>query len=101
MWLQTILRRRLLTQFGRYAYGIYVFHVPLLYFIDRVATRFAPTTQQAVWFIDIKIVVEFSLSYGIASLSYNYFEKRFLARKDRFRPVYLAREPNAPVAAAS
>jgi len=101
MWLQTILRRRLLTQFGKYAYGIYVFHVPLLYFIDRVATRFAPTTQQAVWFIDVKIVVAFSLSYGIASLSYNYFEKRFLALKDRFRPVYLAREPNAPVAAAS
>jgi len=95
-WLQKVLRLRVLTQFGKYAYGLYVYHITFVYFVNRLGARVAPSTQLAApWFIDLKIFIGFALSYAVASLSYNYFEKRFLVLKERFRPEFVVTTPSA------
>jgi peptidoglycan/LPS O-acetylase OafA/YrhL len=94
--LQRLLRLRVLTRFGKYAYGLYIIHVPLLYFVTRFGELVAPRTSGTPWFVDFRMVVGFAVTYGLASLSYNYFEKRFLALKDRFRPEFPVAEPVTP-----
>jgi peptidoglycan/LPS O-acetylase OafA/YrhL len=95
-WLQRILRLRVLTQFGKYAYGLYVYHITFVYFVSRLGDRLVRSTQVASpWFVDLKICIGFALSYGVASLSYNYFEKRFLVLKERFRPEFVVATPSA------
>lgn len=93
-WLQTGLRWKPLTRVGKYAYGIYVFHVPLFYFVSQAVSRLPAAIGEAAWFRCATIVYEFSLAFGLASLSYNFFEKRFLALKDRFEPQYPAAAPS-------
>jgi peptidoglycan/LPS O-acetylase OafA/YrhL len=87
-WLQTWLRWKPLTRVGKYAYGIYVFHVPLFYFLSESVQRLPEATRTAAWVRYPTIALKFSLAFGIASLSYNFFEKRFLALKGRFEPEY-------------
>lgn len=43
----------------------------------------------------------FAMTYGLASLSYNYFEKRFLLLEDRFRPEFPVAEPGTARAAVA
>jgi peptidoglycan/LPS O-acetylase OafA/YrhL len=86
--LQFALRWPPLTRVGKYAYGIYVFHVPLFYFISRRVLGLPEATRDS-WMVSSAIVaLKFSVTFAIASLSYNLFEKRFLALKHRFEPEY-------------
>jgi len=89
-WLQTWLRWRPLTRVGKYAYGIYVFHVRLFYFVGSIVQNLPAAIRTAAWFRYSTMAYEFSLAFGLASLSYNCFEKRFLALKGRFEPEYRA-----------
>lgn len=94
IWQQTGLRWRPLVLFGKYSYGIYVLHFPTFYFLDRLAHRLPPGFPQSLCFTYCFMAFKFAVAFGVASLSYNLYEKRFLALKDRFAPIY--RE--APVA---
>jgi peptidoglycan/LPS O-acetylase OafA/YrhL len=87
-WFQACLRWKPLTKFGKYAYGIYVFHVPVFYFVNRFTASLLPGGQMPAWLYYSGMLTQFALSYGIAALSYNYFEKRFLSLKERFQPQY-------------
>jgi len=82
-WLQSILCLRFLTWTGKYSYGLYVFHYPLEDYLEALSAR------------NLRVILGFLLSYGIAFLSYNYFEKRFLRLKDRFRSRAAAPVPQA------
>jgi peptidoglycan/LPS O-acetylase OafA/YrhL len=46
------------------------------------------STQAAAWIRYPAMGLKLYLSFAIASLSYNYFEKRFLSLKGRFEPEY-------------
>ena len=81
-WVQTTLRYKPLTSVGKYAYGIYVFHVPVFYFVNTL-TGNAPRPAWQHYFL---MLTQFAISFGIAWLSYHFFEKRFLALKGRFEP---------------
>jgi peptidoglycan/LPS O-acetylase OafA/YrhL len=87
-WQQAGLCWRPLVLFGKYSYGIYVFHYPLFYFLDELSGRLPPAFHQSLWFGYFFMAFKFAVAFGVASLSYNFFEKRFLALKDRFAPVY-------------
>jgi peptidoglycan/LPS O-acetylase OafA/YrhL len=86
---QNWLRWKPLTQVGKYAYGMYVFHVPLFYFVNRGAEWLPEATPlNASWMRYFKLGFEFLITFALASFSYRYFEKRFLALKYRFEPKY-------------
>jgi peptidoglycan/LPS O-acetylase OafA/YrhL len=94
-WMQTILRCRPLTSLGKIAYGVYIFHVPVFYFVD-VAFIVANLMGR---FVLLKFVLKYCLSIGIASMSFEYFERPFLLMKDRFRPEYSPPPKTASLAA--
>ena len=82
--------------FGKYSYGIYVFHGILAYhfheirFVDAV-TRWIGSHLAAVF---VQAVVGIALSLLIAVVSYEWFEKHFLALKKWFGDeAAVAREP--------
>ncbi len=87
-WRQSWLHWKPLVLFGKYSYGIYVFHYPIFYFAERFSHRLPYAIHQSVWFAWILIALESATTFAVAALSYNFFEKRFLALKDRFAPVY-------------
>ena len=57
-------------------------------------TACRPGSPKSLCFTYCFMAFKFAVAFGVASLSYNLYEKRFLALKDRFAPIY--RE--APVA---
>jgi peptidoglycan/LPS O-acetylase OafA/YrhL len=77
---------------GRYSYGMYVLHLPLHVFISgplfhRLSPH--PTAAQSFGYAAVMTVV----SFLVAALSYELFEKRFLRLKTRFTPTWRAYSP--------
>jgi len=77
---------------GKYSYGIYVFHVPILmavtvFFGKVLRLGINPWTSIAVFLALI------ALSFLTAELSYNLFEVRFLRLKNRFEPRIATNAP--------
>jgi peptidoglycan/LPS O-acetylase OafA/YrhL len=80
--LRAILERKFLLFFGKYSYGIYVYHWILFCFLNpRLLTWF---NKLSISFIDPQIFAALSctlMAIGISYLSYNLFEKQFLKLK--------------------
>lgn len=77
--LQRLLTNRQLRSVGRYSYGMYVYHVPLLWALSVVFRRLGV----AHWVL--LTVATLLLTYLIAKLSFDLFESRFLLLKRHFR----------------
>jgi peptidoglycan/LPS O-acetylase OafA/YrhL len=61
---------------GQISYGIYVFHFPIMGIVNKVATAYkVPLLSE--------LFASFSIIILLAWCSYNLFEKRFLAMKDK------------------
>ena len=97
-WQQAGLCSKPLTLLGKYSYGIYVLHFPIFYFLNRLSHYLPQAVEQSLWFGWVFMAIKFAVSFGVASLSYNFFEKRFLAMKSRFAPIY--RQTPAPISSA-
>lgn len=81
------LRNPILDRLGRYSYGIYMYHMLVLYLV-LIASSFTGLNQIApVIYNTILYVVIVALSIGAAALSYHQFEARFIQRKKRFAVV--------------
>ncbi len=83
-WLRSIMSSLASTPLrliGRYSYGMYVFHLPLHTFFgtDLLRSLFGPVTPTAVLLLYIPAIT--AVSFGMAALSYELFEKRFLRLK--------------------
>lgn len=72
--LDRVLQQRWLRQFGKYSYGLYVYHLPIFYAGGMLGgTRFGV----------LYCVALIGVSYAVAKISYECFEKRLLAgRRD-------------------
>lgn len=73
-----------LTFFGKYSYGLYVFHVPLLntlwkYHIDTRLNERLHLAGDTLF-----VIICFAPSIAVAFLSYHLYEKRFLRLKKKF-----------------
>ena len=86
--LDRFLRQGWLRSFGKYSYGIYVYHLSFLiaggFLFARVSIhgmRVIPSVPYCVGIV--------AASFIVARLSYAIFEKRFLNMKKRFEPVPL------------
>ena len=84
------LDNRVLREVGQKSYGMYVFHVPLLVLAINYV-HLPSRLRQWAWHPLVADIIFFSfmilLTYGIAFLSYNAYEKHFLKLKRLFRSV--------------
>lgn len=84
--LARLLSSRLLTSFGRYSYGIYLFHAFLIAGMNLACQR----TQwygHSVPAAAVLCLLFLAASFGVAFVSYEFFERRFLQLKSRFEAV--------------
>lgn len=82
-----LLRLRPLGQLGKYSYGMYVLHYPLVILVLEAAKRFV-SQHPGQWKNTahfLAILAGFGGSYLAALVSWNLIEKRFLRLKDKFR----------------
>lgn len=83
--LQSIFRNRILTNFGRYSYGMYVYHVPVIFVFQAVLVAFVPAPLvQSAWFAYSALGCFVGLNFVIAKVSYEEFESHFLSLKKYF-----------------
>jgi len=80
--LQTALRSPILTFCGKCSYGMYVFHVPLLWLAARFLTRLAPAANYPQFFLLCVCVI--ALTIALAKVSFEYLESPFLRWKAKF-----------------
>jgi peptidoglycan/LPS O-acetylase OafA/YrhL len=81
-----LLRSSALRQWGKYSYGLYLLHYPLLWALDdklgRIFTDPALTIAGSrLPGVLLRSAVGVPLAFGIAWMSYQLFERRFLALK--------------------
>jgi peptidoglycan/LPS O-acetylase OafA/YrhL len=74
---------------GRISYGIYIYHPVVLIFVSFLMAR-APAMPAAVAYL-LYLFLSLVMILLASALSYRYFERFFLRKKERFRPV-LSRE---------
>lgn len=86
-WLRRVLIFGPLRSFGKYSYGVYVLHYPIVILLqigdERIGAKF-PWAQSNAGFLALRIVLGFGLSYLAALISWNLLEKRILRLKERF-----------------
>jgi len=93
-----------LRNWGKYSYGIYIFHLPLLTLIERKTTFYKHAVAllggSRLPSVLLLAAVVIPLSYAVGWLSYQLYEKRFLELK-RYFPRQSAARARAAVAEAS
>jgi peptidoglycan/LPS O-acetylase OafA/YrhL len=79
---------RWLRTFGKYSYGMYVWHFPLYYWIEHLfqerSVVFPLPMAQAIPYVALLIAA----SYAAAWLSFNGYEQWFLRLKTHFEPLF-------------
>jgi len=75
-------KRTTLRYLGKISFGLYLFHLPCLMFLWRLAPHLLGNDSQL-----FSAVVGLPLTIGVASVSYRYFESPFLRMKERFTVV--------------
>jgi peptidoglycan/LPS O-acetylase OafA/YrhL len=96
--IRRLLQSRSLVYIGKISYGVYLYHEAV-----RVAVWFTMKPWMSHWppaagFV-IRMVVYFAVSFALAAVSYEFFEKRFLRLAGHFRPARARSE--APVGGAA
>lgn len=77
---------RPLRRIGKYSYGMYIVHWPVMQILSKyVLNRFAYLPRDTVSVI--RFVLALAVSYGLAYLSFHYFEQYFLSLKRHFPSV--------------
>ncbi|MBK9436388.1 MAG: hypothetical protein IPN51_00055 [Chloracidobacterium sp.] len=77
---------RLFTKLGKYTYGLYCLHLLAALIVLRITAKLGLNTQ--LWqVVFIEMPLMFLLSIGLAYLSYELYEKRFLRLKSRFSVI--------------
>jgi len=88
--LDRLLSNQILTKLGKYSYGLYVYHLPVVY-----AAKI--WLQSSAWFGRSAVlgllfcVATAGVAFSIAIASYELFEKWFLRLKRHFRPTFSRR----------
>ncbi len=88
-WTSRFFRSRWLMLLGTYSYGLYIYHHFISYYLTSNWTEF----ELAAWLgshgaaVALQAALGILVSLGIAYVSYEYFEKRFLGLKSFFTPV--------------
>jgi peptidoglycan/LPS O-acetylase OafA/YrhL len=96
-WFARVLQGSMLRFFGKYSYGLYVYHGLLTWYFAE--TRFGARLDALLgnhWLAMIgRAAIGFAVSTVVAVISFHLFEKRFLALKGFFEPREHAERPPA------
>ncbi len=99
-WARSVLQNRSLVYIGKISYGVYLYHeavrVAVWYVMKPVMADWTP----AVGFV-VRLAIYVAISFVLAAISYEHFEKRFLRMAGRFRPARAAKEGAAGSAASA
>ena len=94
--LRSILTHRFVVQYGVISYGVYVFHLPIVYYLNiypykhyllpilKPLFAWSPLLADKPWCITFPIY--FVVYSAFAWASYHFFEKRILSLKSRLKP---------------
>lgn len=81
-------QQRWIRTFGKYSYGMYVWHFPIYYSVQYLlGTRsvvYPLPTSRAILCLALLIAI----TYAAAWVSFNFYEQWFLRLKTRFEPIY-------------
>jgi peptidoglycan/LPS O-acetylase OafA/YrhL len=88
-WWPRILRNATLRNWGKFSYGLYVLHYPILWVIHQKLGHALDSPSLVVAgsrlpSVGLRILIGVPLMYGAAVLSYQLYERRFLALKAYF-----------------
>ena len=82
-WLDWVASAGVLRWLGRYSYGIYIFHALTLELLNGPRMWVTRTTHSAALGALTQIAIGFSVTCGMAFLSYTYYESHWLRMKNR------------------
>lgn len=74
-----------LEKVGKYTYGLYLYHVICNFVVNTILLQIVKFDETITLVIFVRPILSLALSGIISYLSYNYFEKKFLALKSKFR----------------
>jgi peptidoglycan/LPS O-acetylase OafA/YrhL len=76
---------RILVQIGKISYGIYIYHLFFSYLFREMAFRiFGDLNSGNIFIQGLMMITYLALLFGIASISFYYFERKFLRLKKKF-----------------
>lgn len=87
------LEHRFLRYLGDRSYGLYLFHLPVLYLVEHEFESYAPTSLKTFTGNAALFVITVSVSLLLAICSYHYLETPFLRLKSRYRRVLVTASP--------
>jgi peptidoglycan/LPS O-acetylase OafA/YrhL len=77
-----------LRNFGKYSYGIYVIHATVYHAGETFLAARGRSYPFSTPFAFVYAITLMAITYGLAWLSFNFFESRFLDLKRYFEPVF-------------
>lgn len=77
---------KFLIDLGKMSYGLYVFHLPVQFYVSTLVWQAFPTSSRLQNTL-LVIAISLLITVAVAKLSYKYFEKPFLKIKERFEFV--------------
>jgi peptidoglycan/LPS O-acetylase OafA/YrhL len=81
-------RNHFLSKWGKYTYGLYLLHYPVIISVRVLTYRLFPGFNPGIFIYEFAFrIVSLILSMAISYLSYSYFEQRFLKLKKRFEII--------------
>ena len=89
-----------LKSFGKYSYGIYVYHIPIIWCVKKALHRGGISIPVPTVYSFAGLAALIAVSWGVAWISYQLIEGKFLRMKRRFEPAYAAATENRRAAIA-
>jgi peptidoglycan/LPS O-acetylase OafA/YrhL len=83
-WIADLGNQRWLRFFGRYSYGLYIYHGLLIVFLFPLVYPVQHFAHSVFWGSILYLVLSFGLTLGISMASYHFFEAPILRLKKRF-----------------
>ena len=83
-WIATLGNHRCLRFFGRYSYGLYIYHGLLIVFLFPLVYPVQRLVHSVFWGSIVYLLLSLGLTLGIAMMSYHFFEAPILRLKRRF-----------------
>lgn len=81
------LENKFYNNLGRISYGIYMYHLIIIYFGIKIFDYFNIFLQNNIFFNILLYVFSLLITISLSYISYNLFEKQFLKIKDRFSMI--------------